>query len=184
MLHLASLHECKEGLLDERLRRLFAWCHRRLRERGVLFLQVLNIREDFLSGKSHPELLRKTCESLPWMGFSTLRQITENAGPCFEIEEIQDGSSDLLPTYTYWDANRRLHEAKLRRLIEPRTYDLLCRELDTLLELSSRNLLSLNRITLRKVVGGTKVDLKESSRFGIGRLESQTLQGGRCAKAA
>lgn len=145
LFHLASLHENKEGLLDLRLARFFRWAHARLLPGGRLFLQTLNIEDEFLHSERHRETYERVYRTLPWMGFTTVRQIKEAAGAHFDLIELSDHSADLLKTYVFWRENMDANAERLRALIKPRTLSLLRRELAMVMELSERGSLSLHR---------------------------------------
>jgi predicted unusual protein kinase regulating ubiquinone biosynthesis (AarF/ABC1/UbiB family) len=148
--HMATLFENRAGLMDLRLQKLFRWCHARLRERGRLYLQVLDADSCFIDQRKHREVWREVSEQAPIIGFATLRQVVVNSDAWFEVLEIHDHSEDLLKTYDYFREQLAAHDEQLKQLLEPRLLELLHDEVGLLSGLAEKGILKLKRILLQR----------------------------------
>jgi cyclopropane fatty-acyl-phospholipid synthase-like methyltransferase len=151
--HLATLHENRAGLLDLRLERFFAWARAHLRDNGRLFLQSLAVPKELLQDDGAREDYERLTDVAPWLGFSTLPQLIGHADRWFRVEQANDHSSDLLPTYEFWRASTNRSLAELRRLVGNDVLVHLRRQLDTLIWLAEREHLQLYRVVLRAKPG-------------------------------
>ncbi len=148
LFHLATFYENKAGLLEKRLQRFFVWAHDRLTDGGKLFIQSLNISSDFLDKPCYQDDFQRITDIVPWLGFTTLKQIINCSEKYFEVQELCNNSTDLLSTCYIVKNRMSEHEVNLAQLIKPDIYKYMRQELDVIIELTERNLLSLNRILL------------------------------------
>jgi predicted unusual protein kinase regulating ubiquinone biosynthesis (AarF/ABC1/UbiB family)/cyclopropane fatty-acyl-phospholipid synthase-like methyltransferase len=148
-LHLGTLHESREGLLDLRLGRFFGWARAHLRPEGRLFVQTLSVSENLLHDSRQAADLERLIEALPWTGFSTLPQMVRCSDPHFTMEQALDHSTDLLPTLTFWRENVNRQLPALREIVADETIVLIRRHLDTLIGMAESGQLSLYRLLLR-----------------------------------
>jgi predicted unusual protein kinase regulating ubiquinone biosynthesis (AarF/ABC1/UbiB family) len=150
LFHLANLHENREGLLARRLSRFFEWTNLRLHDNGRLFLQTLNVVPAFISGENHQKEYARITAELPWIGFTTVPQILECAGPFYSVIAKEDHSEDLLKTFTYMQQNIHANETRLQELVPAAMYGYMQNELSLLIELSQKGILRLHRWLLVK----------------------------------
>jgi ubiquinone biosynthesis protein len=168
LVHLSSLHDNRVGLGALRLDRFFDWASKTLADDGSMYMQELIIDDALLDEPSAREMYDKVNQRLPFVGFSTLRNIRAGASRYFDILSMVDDSRDLVPTYRFWKAGVVRHERQVRSGVNASVFEFLSSGVDMLLELSEKKLLKLYRIELRKKPRGASL-----GRSGVIRREDR-----------
>ena len=150
LFHLATFRENKVGLLDMRLQKFFMFASQRLKDRGRVFIQSLNIIPEFIYAPEFQDEYEDLTEKLPWLGFAVWEQIMENASSYFHLASRSDDSNDLMQTFQFMMNGIEKNERELRRMINSIRYDALREQLDAVVSLADRGILRLNRSLLEK----------------------------------
>ena len=150
LVHMATLFENQAGLMDLRLKKLFAWCHDKLKENGQLYIQVLNADSRFIKRTKYKSTYDSILKKAPILGFASVDQLVNTSDPYFDVKEIVDDSHDLLPTYHHFQEKFDKYNTRLSELLEPRLLSLMRLELNILTELAEKGIMRLHRILLQK----------------------------------
>lgn len=147
---MCNLEENKNGFLEVKLDRLFKWSHSLLNDAGKLYIQQLDISDEIFE-PSNFYLYKEIIETIPFMGFSRLKQLEKTWGPYYDVVELfENQKKDIAFTYDYAHFRFAKYKDFFCSKVDPRIYEVILKELKLLMRLIEMDMLTVNRILLKK----------------------------------